>query len=60
MILTLKSNKYYIFIDLNTSIDKMKEVEKSGKLHQEMMGFRKKNNLDLPGLSPEVISGWLK
>ena len=25
-----------------TTIDKLKEIEKPGKLHQEMMGYRKK------------------
>jgi len=42
-----------------TTIDKLKEIEKPGKLHQEMMGYRKKNKLDLPGLSPEVVAGWI-
>ena len=43
-----------------TTIDKIKELEKPGKLHQEMMGYRKKNKLDLPGLSPELVSEWIK
>jgi hypothetical protein len=44
-----------------TTIEKLKEVEKPGKLHQEMMGYRKKKKkLDLPGLSPEVVREWLK
>ncbi|MBA7551684.1 hypothetical protein ES705_44232 [subsurface metagenome] len=28
-----------------TTIDKLKEIEKPGKLYQEMMGYRKKNKL---------------
>jgi lysyl-tRNA synthetase class 2 len=43
-----------------TTIEKLQEVEKPGKLHQEMMGYRKKNKLDLPGLSPEVVREWIK
>ncbi|MFO7853596.1 MAG: hypothetical protein ACQERS_14515 [Bacteroidota bacterium] len=42
------------------SVEKLKEVEKPGKLHQEMMGYRKKNKLDLPGLSPEAVAEWLQ
>ena len=42
------------------TIDKIKAFEKPGKLHQEMMGYRKKNKLDLPGLSPEVVAEWIK
>ena len=43
-----------------TTNEKLQEVEKPGKLHQEMMGYRKKNKLDLPGLSPEVVREWIK
>ena len=43
-----------------TTIDKLKEVEKPGKLANELNGYKKKNKLDLPGLSPEVVGEWIK
>ena len=43
-----------------TTIDKLKEVDKPGKLANDLNGYEKKNKLDLPGLSPEVIEGWIK
>ena len=43
-----------------TTIDKLKEVEKPGKLTNDLNGYKKKNKLDLPGLSPEVVAGWIK
>ena len=42
------------------TIEKLKEVEKPGKLANDLNGYKKKNKLDLPGLSPEVVAGWLK
>jgi len=43
-----------------TTIDKLKEVEKPGKLHQEMMGYRKKNKLEIGKVSIEDVIGWLE
>ncbi len=43
-----------------TTIDKLKEVEKPGKLANDLNGYKKKNKLDLPGLSPEVAGEWIK
>ena len=43
-----------------TTIEKLKEVEKPGKLANELNGYKKKNKLDLPGVSPEVVGEWLK
>ena len=43
-----------------TTIHKLKEVEKPGKLANDLNGYKKKNKLDLPGLSPEVVGEWLK
>ena len=43
-----------------TTIEKLKEVEKPGKLANDLNGYKKKNKLDLPGLSPETVAGWLK
>jgi lysyl-tRNA synthetase class 2 len=43
-----------------TTIDKLKEVEKPGKLANDLNGYKKKNKLDLPGLSPELVMGWIK
>jgi len=42
------------------TIDKLKEVEKPGKLANDLNGFKKKNKLDLPGLSPETVGEWNK
>ena len=43
-----------------TTIDKLKAVEKPEKLHQEMMGYRKKNKLEIATISVEEVSTWLK
>ena len=43
-----------------TTVDKLKEVEKPGKLANDLNGYKKKNKLDLPGLSPEVVGEWIK
>lgn len=42
-----------------TTIAKLKKVEKVGKLANDLNGYKKKKKLDLPGLSPEVVSSWL-
>ena len=42
------------------TIEKLKEVEKPGKLANDLKGYKKKNKLDLPGLSPEVVGEWIK
>jgi len=41
------------------TIEKLKEVEKPGKLANDLNGYKKKNKLALQGLSPEVVSSWL-
>ena len=43
-----------------TTIAKLKEVEKPGKLANDLNGYKKKNKLDLPGLSPEAVESWLQ
>lgn len=43
-----------------TTIAKLKEVEKPGKLHQEMMGYRKKNKLELATVTVEEVASWIK
>ena len=43
-----------------TTIDKLKAVEKPGKLANDLNGYKKKKKLDLPGLSPETVAGWLE
>ena len=43
-----------------TTIDKLKEVEKAGKLANDLNGFNKKNKLGLSGLTPEAVDTWLK
>ena len=42
-----------------TTIEKLKEVEKPGKLANDLNGYNKKNKLGLAGLSPEVVGEWL-
>jgi lysyl-tRNA synthetase class 2 len=43
-----------------TTVAKLKEVEKAGKLANDLNGFNKKNKLGLPGLSPQAVEEWLK
>jgi len=43
-----------------TTVTKLKEVEKAGKLANDLNGYNKKNKLGLAGLSPEAVAGWLK
>jgi lysyl-tRNA synthetase class 2 len=43
-----------------TTIAKLKEVEKPGKLANDLNGYKKKNKLDLPGLSPEAVGEWIQ
>lgn len=38
-----------------TTIEKLKKVEKPGKLANDLNGYNKKNKLGLKGLSPEVV-----
>jgi lysyl-tRNA synthetase class 2 len=42
------------------TVAKLKEVEKAGKLANDLNGFNKKNKLGLGGLSPETVEKWLK
>ena len=42
-----------------TTIDKIKALEKPGKLHQEMMGYRKKNKLEIDTVNMEDINSWI-
>jgi lysyl-tRNA synthetase class 2 len=43
-----------------TTAAKLKEVEKAGKLANDLNGFNKKNKLGLQGLSPQAVEEWLK
>jgi len=43
-----------------TTVAKLKEIEKPGKLANDLNGFNKKNKLGLSGLSPEVVDKWIK
>ncbi len=42
-----------------TTIEKVKEVDKPGKLHQEIMGYRKKNKLEITTVSVDDVSVWI-
>jgi len=41
------------------TVDKIKALEKPGKLHQEMMGYRKKNKLEIETVTIEQVSEWI-
>jgi lysyl-tRNA synthetase class 2 len=43
-----------------TTIAKLKEVEKPGKLANDLNGYKKKNKLELGGVSPEMVAGWIQ
>ncbi len=43
-----------------TTVSKLREIEKAGKLANDLNGYNKKNKLGLNGLSPQVVEGWLK
>jgi len=43
-----------------STVAKLKDVEKAGKLANDLNGFNKKNKLGLPGLSPQAVEEWLK
>jgi lysyl-tRNA synthetase, class II len=43
-----------------TTVAKLKEVEKAGKLANDLNGYNKKNKLGLAGLSPESVGKWLR
>jgi lysyl-tRNA synthetase class 2 len=42
------------------TVASLRSVEKPGKLANDLNGYKKKNKLDLPGLSPEVVIEWLR
>ncbi len=41
------------------SADKIKALEKPGRLHQEMMGYRKKNKLDIGTVTMDQVAEWI-
>lgn len=41
------------------TVNKLKEIEKPGKLHQEICGFNKKNKLGLNNPTIEEVSQWI-
>jgi lysyl-tRNA synthetase class 2 len=43
-----------------TTVAKLKEVEKAGRLANDLNSFNKKNKLGLAGLSPQAVEEWLK
>lgn len=42
------------------NVDKLKDVEKHTKLHQELCGQNKKNKLGLQNPSPDEVKGWIE
>ena len=43
-----------------TTVAALKAYEKPGKLANDLNGYKKKKKLDLPGLSPEAVAGWIQ
>jgi len=43
-----------------TTVGKLKEIQKAGKLANDLNGYNKKNKLGLTGLSPQAVDEWLK
>jgi lysyl-tRNA synthetase class 2 len=43
-----------------TTVSKLKEVDKAGKLANDLNGINKKNKMGLAGLSPHSVELWLK
>jgi lysyl-tRNA synthetase class 2 len=43
-----------------TTVGKLKEIGKAGKLANDLNGFNKKNKLGLSGLSPQAVEEWIK
>ena len=43
-----------------TTVGKLKEIQKAGKLANDLNGYNKKNKLGLTGLSPQTVDEWLK
>ncbi|HJX71026.1 MAG TPA: lysine--tRNA ligase, partial [Bacteroidales bacterium] len=41
------------------TVEKLLKIEKSGKLHQELCGYNKKNQLGLKNPSPDEVKTWL-
>ncbi len=41
------------------SVDKIMAEEKPGRLHQKMMGYRKKNKLDIGTVTVEQVAEWI-
>jgi lysyl-tRNA synthetase class 2 len=43
-----------------TTVSKLKEIQKAGKLANDLNGYNKKNKLGLTGLSLQTVEEWLK
>jgi len=41
------------------SVDKIKAEDKPGRLHQKMMGYRKKNKLEISTVTMEQVAEWI-
>ena len=41
------------------SVEKLKEVEKPGKLANDLNGYKKKNKLEIPTLTLEQVARWI-
>lgn len=43
-----------------TTLEKLRETAKAGRLSNDLNGYNKKNKLGLAGLSPQAVEEWLK
>jgi hypothetical protein len=43
----------------NTTIEKLKEVEKQGKLANDLNGYKKKNKLEIGTVTMEDVNSWI-
>jgi lysyl-tRNA synthetase class 2 len=52
---------YHVLVDLGyNTVEKIKNVEKPGKLHQELCGYNKKNKLGLTNPAVDEVAQWIK
>jgi len=52
---------YHVLMELGyNTIEKLKNVEKPGKLHQELCGYNKKNKMGLTNPGVDEVAQWIK
>jgi len=52
---------YHVLVELGyNTVEKIRNVEKPGKLHQELCGYNKKNKLGLANPAVDEVAQWIK